>query len=324
MNCEKCKELMWDYLSNELKAEDAAQVAEHLESCQECQSEAKKVQEIMDFLTTLPEEELPEGYHVELMNKLGREKSVVPMLSVKKKKYIWKQLSVIAAGIVLVAVVGGTQGILKMRGGHEAPVQRMAAQGDKEIQDIVQAEPPQEEDDTLQEHEIFEESADTGAVKVRSVPQQKIGNESVKQKEETSPKEAKVEESVEGEAEMQRKESPPVDVGVQAKMSAQADQPQERGFLFSADTAVEETQVQQVILSVDTPEGVLDSIRDLAISLGGYEENRPSEDSIKLFIPSDYADKFMEGLKNLGEIRSILENLDNIELIPFEVTLEID
>ena len=72
MNCEKAKELLWGYYRQELTADEAAELEQHLEGCADCQEEAEFCREMVTMLNTLSEEELPEGYHTELMQKLEK------------------------------------------------------------------------------------------------------------------------------------------------------------------------------------------------------------------------------------------------------------
>ena len=96
MNCDKVKELLWAYLENKTTAEETAEIETHLEGCAACREELAQQKEIKNALASLPDEELPEGYHTELMQKLQAERKIVPFPA--KKKHGWKQMSMIAAG----------------------------------------------------------------------------------------------------------------------------------------------------------------------------------------------------------------------------------
>ena len=105
MNCEKVKELLWAYLENKTTAEETAEIETHLEGCVACREELAQQKEIKNALASLPDEELPEGYHTELMQKLQAERKIVPFPA--KKKHGWKQMSMIAAAVLVVVVAGG-------------------------------------------------------------------------------------------------------------------------------------------------------------------------------------------------------------------------
>ena len=91
MNCDKVKELLWAYLENKTTAEETAEIETHLEGCAACREELAQQKEIKNALASLPDEELPEGYHTELMQKLQAERKIVPFPA--KKKHGWKQMS---------------------------------------------------------------------------------------------------------------------------------------------------------------------------------------------------------------------------------------
>lgn len=143
MKCEYCRERLWELSCAELPAEEAQQLRAHLAECPACAEEAKLVQSLSQTLRDLPEEELPSGFHDELMLKLSREKEsriedtkeifpsetegkVVPFP--KKRKPGRRNFGLIAAAVVLVAVLGGSQGILRMRSAQDAVVQEMTQQ----------------------------------------------------------------------------------------------------------------------------------------------------------------------------------------------------
>ena len=70
MNCEAVKEMLWAYLEKETTAEETVKIEEHLKNCADCRKEWELQKEIMDSLQNIPDEALPEGYHIELMQKL--------------------------------------------------------------------------------------------------------------------------------------------------------------------------------------------------------------------------------------------------------------
>ena len=129
MNCETVKEMLWAYLEQELTAEETVKIEEHLKNCDDCRKELKLQKELMDSLQTLPEAELPEGYHAELMQKLRAEAApnVVPFPVKKKKQPMWKQWGMVAAAVLVVVAAGGMNGMLEMRESQNAAVQEMKA-----------------------------------------------------------------------------------------------------------------------------------------------------------------------------------------------------
>ena len=129
MNCEAVREMLWAYLEKELTAEEAVKIEEHLKNCADCREELKFQQEMMETLSGLPDEELPDGYHAELMQKLQAEAApnVVPFPVKKKKQPMYKQWGMIAAAVMVVVAAGGMNGMLDMRESQNAAVQEMKA-----------------------------------------------------------------------------------------------------------------------------------------------------------------------------------------------------
>ncbi|WMI81871.1 anti-sigma factor family protein [Anaerotignum sp. MB30-C6] len=337
MSCDKCRELLWGYLAQELTKEDADFVATHLAECTTCKEEAFRLQEIMDSLKNLPEEELPEGYHNELMGKLAQEIKVVPFPVRKKPQYKWKQFSLIAAAALLVVAVGGAQGILSFRGNQQNEIaQEMArdvtkgtgsdfaqnkvdAQQDVKIvveEDVSQIENYVVAEDVVQEKNIVSVQGEASQVEMRQrIPLEKASPE----KEETL---QSAEESVPPVVSQEEEIPLPMSIAQDEAVSEQAKEaPRSVDYTLMGDNIPLEAQ-QQVILTVKNKEGVLESIRDLVITLGGYEQEQAVADNIKVSVPSGKAEDFEEGLKALGETRKIEVSSKKTDFILFEVTIE--
>ena len=127
MNCEAVREMLWAYLEKETTAEETVKIEEHLNRCAACREEFDLQKEMMETLAGLPEVELPEGYHAELMQKLRVETApnVVAFPQKKKKQPMWKQMSMVAAAVMVVVAAGGMNGMLEMKESQNAAVQEM-------------------------------------------------------------------------------------------------------------------------------------------------------------------------------------------------------
>lgn len=126
MKCEKCRELLLAEQARELTVAGAAEMERHLAECADCRRDAEEDAAIWQALRSLPEEELPEGYHAELMQKLRATQNVVAFP--KKKQPKWKQLSLVAAALLLVVAAGGMNGILELRQNSMTTVMEAAEQ----------------------------------------------------------------------------------------------------------------------------------------------------------------------------------------------------
>lgn len=353
MSCEKCRELLWEYLAQELTKEETEFVASHLNECEDCREEAKQLEKIMDSIKSLPEEELPQGYHEELMGKLAAEGKVVALTPQKKPRYKWKQFGLIAAGVLLVAAFGGTQGILNMRGQKDI-AQKMAVDSEWNHEDdfvgsqnadvpeadlkIMQADDTAPEmrmekqpENTEPEMQIKKQAKGNGSEK--QLTKQAESNVPETQNSQQADDKVAVQEPLTKEeqssGENKQLEQPELSSIMKAEtsmdqmsdeVSPESAQPEARGMLVAQNEAPQ--VVQQVILTVQNKEGKLNKIRDLGTSLGGYEGENTLADNIKIFVPSNKAKEFMDGLKALGQTRTMEEPSQNPEFILFEVTLE--
>lgn len=323
MSCEKCRELLWGYLANELTKEDADFVAAHFTQCASCQEEAEQLKKIMDSLKNLPEEELPEGYHEEFMEKLAQEEKVTPLFVQKKPRYKWKQFSLVAAAVLIVAAIGGVQGALNLRGNQNGMVQKMVSDNEEGSGNTAVENPI-----TFQEEGTLDSDTELQQTKKAVAPDLRLMEQAQQNgiPQETAPQEQqKAAQNVAEELpELSVSQKVEADIdNLQDEVTPKLGQTETRSMLFAENNSEETSQAQhEVILTVAPKEGILDSIRDLAVSLGGDEVERTLEDSIKIFVPFDKAENFMDDLRELGETRSIEESFEETNTIYFEVTLE--
>ncbi|WP_352399316.1 zf-HC2 domain-containing protein [Anaerotignum sp.] len=329
MSCDKCKELLWAYLAQELNMEDANFVAMHLEQCKVCQEEAVQLQKIMDSLRNLPEEELPEGYHDELMDKLAQETKVVPLPVRKKPQYKWKQFSLVAAAALLVVAVGGAQGVLSLRGNQNEIVQEMSEGGAEDMNNSVVANTEDSQDSAVGATGVAEQ-----AEKMEATP--KVAPEVVPKQE----KQLNAPQGTQNQAQQKAMQAEPESLPKAVSQKEEGTAPiamnqgqedsasklgnlETRGFTYTLmDEEPSVEAQQQVILTVENKEGMIDNVRTLATSLGGYEVGKAEDDTLKISIPSTKSADFVSGLKKLGETRSIELSTEKTDDVIFEVTVE--
>jgi anti-sigma factor RsiW len=63
MNCEECLDLITAYLDDEIAAKEARDFEEHLLACDACRSEFQQMRMVTDAVRSLPEVDLPLGFH---------------------------------------------------------------------------------------------------------------------------------------------------------------------------------------------------------------------------------------------------------------------
>ncbi|WP_418204941.1 zf-HC2 domain-containing protein [Anaerotignum faecicola] len=309
MNCDKVKELLWAYLENKTTAEETAEIETHLEGCAACREELAQQKEIKNALASLPDEELPEDYHTELMQKLQAERKVVPFPA--KKKHGWKQMSMIAAAVLVVVVAGGTRGMLEMRQNQNEEIEQILFEDTALMADTGEEAAEQTAADSATENNAAEKS-DTK--ENFSEQETKKAKKPVSQK--TAPKEATPKEATPKEA--TPKETTPKETAKSFWSDRAATMPKAALYASEAENAVDsETLVSDtramdsnaadsMTLQVEKKETALQAIRKSIEEAGGYEESS-ADDVIQAVIPvANYAD-FLEQVGKLGEIQAFFQ-----------------
>lgn len=307
MNCDKVKELLWAYLENKTTAEEAAEIETHLEGCAACREELAQQKEIKNALASLPDEELPEDYHTELMQKLQAERKVVPFPA--KKKHGWKQMSMIAAAVLVVVVAGSTRGMLEMRQNQNEEIEQILFEDTALMADTGEEAAEQTAADSATENNAAEKS-DTK--EDFSEQETKKAKKPVSQK--TAPKETTPKEATEATP----KETTPKETAKSFWSDGAATMPKAALYASEAENAVDsETLVSDtramdsnaadsMTLQVEKKETALQAIRKSIEDCGGYEESS-ADDVIQAVIPvANYAD-FLEQVGKLGEIQAFFQ-----------------
>lgn len=306
MNCDKVKELLWAYLENKTTAEETAEIETHLEGCAACREELAQQKEIKNALASLPDEELPEDYHTELMQKLQAERKVVPFPA--KKKHGWKQMSMIAAAVLVVVVAGGTRGMLEMRQNQNEEIEQILFEDTALMADTGEEAAEQTAADSATENNAAEKS-DTK--EDFSEQETKKAKKPVSQK--TAPKEATPKEATPKEA--TPKETTPKETAKSfwsdgaatmpkaALYASEAENAMDSEALVSGTRAMDSNAADSMTLQVEKKETALQAIRKSIEEAGGYEESS-ADDVIQAVIPAEnYAD-FLEQVGKLGEIQA--------------------
>lgn len=291
MKCEDCRELLWAYLEQELNEEETARMQQHLGECADCRAEAEAQKEIMEFLRSLPEEELPEGYHQELMQKLNTEAAhnVVPF-PVKKKQLKWRQLSMIAAAALVVVAAGGINGMMKMRQSQNEAVYQIEAAADTAVPFEVEEVTEESIGDEAEKQPVEAKQKTDGGKETVSVTE--INNASVAS---GQPNAVRDEKKADFSA-----ESSPVEGSIpQVASIAENDTAAPYSMIRSVATAATDT----AILQAENLEMAKAAIRDCIAAAGGYEETASAENSIFAVIPMEKFEEFEKALEGFGELQ---------------------
>ena len=306
MNCDKVKELLWAYLENKTTAEETAEIETHLEGCAACREELAQQKEIKNALASLPDEELPKDYHTELMQKLQAERKVVPFPA--KKKHGWKQMSMIAAAVLVVVVAGGTRGMLEMRQNQNEEIQQILFEDTALMADTGEEAAEQTAADSATESNAAEKSdtkedfSEQETKKAKKPVSQKTAPKETTPKEAT-PKEATPKETTPKETAKSFWSNGAATMPKAALYASEAENAMDSETLVSGTRAMDSNAADSMTLQVEKKETALQAIRKSIEEAGGYEGSS-ADDVIQAVIPvANYAD-FLEQVGKLGEIQA--------------------
>lgn len=309
MNCDKVKELLWAYLENKTTAEETAEIETHLEGCAACREELAQQKEIKNALASLPDEELPEDYHTELMQKLQAERKVVPFPA--KKKHGWKQMSMIAAAVLVVVVAGGTRGMLEMRQNQNEEIEQILFEDTALMADTGEEAAEQTAADSATENNAVEKSdtkedfSEQETKKAKKPVSQKTAPKEITPKEAT-PKEATPKETTPKETAKSFWSDGAATMPKAALYASEAENAMDSETLVSGTRAMDSNAADSMTLQVEKKETALQAIRKSIEEAGGYEESS-ADDVIQAVIPvANYAD-FLEQVGKLGEIQALFQ-----------------
>lgn len=309
MNCDKVKELLWAYLENKTTAEETAEIETHLEGCAACREELAQQKEIKNALASLPDEELPKDYHTELMQKLQAERKVVPFPA--KKKHGWKQMSMIAAAVLVVVVAGGMRGMLEMRQNQNEEIEQILFEDTALMADTGEEAAEQTAADSVTENNAVEKSdtkedfSEQETKKAKKPVSQKTAPKETTPKEAT-PKEATPKETTPKETAKSFWSDRAATMPKAALYASEAENAMDSEALVSDTRAMDSNAADSMTLQVEKKETALQAIRKSIEEAGGYEESS-ADDVIQAVIPvANYAD-FLEQVGKLGEIQAFFQ-----------------
>ena len=309
MNCDKVKKLLWAYLENKTTAEETAEIETHLEGCAACREELAQQKEMKNVLASLPDEELPEGYHTELMQKLQAERKVVPFPA--KKKHGWKQMSMIAAAVLVVVVAGGTRGMLEMRQNQNEEIEQILFENTALTADTGEETAEQTAADSATESNAAEKSdtkedfSEQETKKVKKPVSQKTAPKETTPKEAT-PKETTPKETTPKETAKSFRSEGAATMPKAALYASEAENAMDSETLVSGTRAADSNAADSMTLQVAEKETALQAIRKSIEEAGGYEGSSV-DDVIQAVIPvANYAD-FLEQVGKLGEIQALFQ-----------------
>lgn len=167
VKCEKLLEMISPYLDGELQEEEKEEFLAHLEQCPQCKKEVEELEQLLHDFSEIPEVELPDGFHEELMAKI-KDSVVVPISIQKKKNTPWRKIIAVAAVFAIVVLAGG--GIQELSKETKKPLQQSSV-ADGEDQFLLSVE--FDEDEKLEgtdESEVATEESTAGTAQSETKP----------------------------------------------------------------------------------------------------------------------------------------------------------
>lgn len=336
MNCIQCKEYLLEYAEGTLSASLQKQVKEHIDSCPACAQEAALFAQMTDILQDMPEVDLPDGYHTELMQKIQKEaKTVLPFPTAKRRN--WKNIGLIAAAVVLIAAAGGVQGIQKLRTAQDAVVaettqprtvsenmtQEQEATTPQMANTVTQpsisetTQTPEQNMDTTTQDIATPETSTQPSKDVTSVTNHNPTEQSNITSQEATPKEATPQETLSQENVPQEASSQPQGVTTEeSQMVAQPQMAQETptsgggAEIASANAGIsvmrsaqnESDPAYQATLVVTDIGQSLQAVRESMLDLGGTEQTS-TENSVTFTVAVEKIDNVFTKLRQIGTLQ---------------------
>ena len=240
------------------------------------------------------------------MQKLKTERKVVPFPA--KKKHGWKQMSMIAAAVLVVVVAGGTRGMLEMRQNQNEEIEQILFEDTALMADTGEEAAEQTAADSVTENNAAEKSdtkedfSEQETKKAKKPVSQKTAPKETTPKEAT-PKEATPKETTPKETAKSFWSNGAATMPKAALYASEAENAMDSETLVSGTRAMDSNAADSMTLQVEKKETALQAIRKSIEEAGGYEESS-ADDVIQAVIPvANYAD-FLEQVGKLGEIQA--------------------
>ncbi len=306
MKCVDCKENLWAYLENDVSADMAQEIQQHLQVCQNCQEELKWTQNMMQALHDLPDATLPDGYHAELMQKIEKEAKQNNVVSFPKAKTKnWRNFGLVAAAVLLVAAVGGLQGIQQMRQPYDAVV----AEANRPVpirQEETKTEERAEQTKKLQGAPDVQEYH---AVEVQEAKQEP----SIPQKQTVSIQDAKTQEPMQV-----FYDAPPQATGIEPVESEQDTQ-----RLMTNRANIQQTETEYVTLTVKNQQTALEDIQKAAENLSLQAVT--TENQVTISMQYQQKTDFYTALQDMGDLTidtKVSESIQAEDIIQVQITCQ--
>ncbi len=139
MDCDRAYEFMSLYIDDNLDEQEETAFLEHIKSCARCASEFSVLKETVECINSLPDYELPEGYHEELMTKISALEQIPKKV---KKSFGYTKYAAAAACAVVMLVVASLFGDMLLSGRYSAKSARLQQEYAASSSEVESYAPP--------------------------------------------------------------------------------------------------------------------------------------------------------------------------------------
>ena len=332
MKCAYCKENIWAYLEGSLSQEMAQEIEKHLLVCADCKEEADLIKNMMQALHSLPSVELPQGYHAELMQKIEKEANTTNVVAFpKNRKTNWKNMGLVAAALLVVAVAGGIQGIQRMKQPQDAiiaQIQEPIQPETETINDNTTVQPKQQNETVniqISEKIIQEpEQAVIPKQQERETEQPKQQVVQSKPKTTAMQQNQSTQENAQKQQVQQNTTQPQTYTVEQTKQTPQmADMTSSGEQLLQSRANTQQPETAYATLSVEDTQKAVESLKIMAENLS--LEVSTKENQVTVSMQYQQMADFYEDLKDLGDLTmetEISENMEEETIVLVQITCE--
>ncbi len=337
MKCAYCKENIWAYLEGSLSQDMAQEIEKHLLVCADCKEEADLIKDMMQALHSLPNVELPQGYHAELMQKIEKEANTTNVVAFpKNRKTNWKNMGLVAAALLVVVAAGGIQGIQRMKQPQDAIIAQMQEPIQPETETINDtAVQPKQQNETVktQISENVIQEPEQAVIPKQQEPEAEQPKQQVAQSKPKTPVVQQNQSTQENapKQQVQQNATQPQTFTVEqtkqtpqmADMASSDGQSSGGGQLLQSRANTQQPETAYATLSVEDTQKAVESLKTVAENLS--LEVSTEENQVTVSMQYQQMADFYEDLKDLGDLTietEISESMEEETVVLVQITCE--
>ncbi len=303
MDCEKARDQFSSLLGGELNPIDEQIIREHVTSCEECQKEWKRFSEMMRWVHSIDEEEVPEGFLLEIKKEMGerKERGLSPGKGRWRGFNVFPSLKIPIQAVAMVAIVFLALYLTKMmpvETPHKKAIEQAKApysEEKKKEMDLVSKE-------VKEERKARQSPLDTSPLKRMEQAKPPVLEEKGMAREAYVPeikREERKSSEPSPETEMATVETPrPKEIG-KVKVPLMEERKIEKELVKKEKISLAAKPPQEITLRVSDRETALSQLRELIKQFGG-EIVKTEENVLLASLPAASFSEFEKGLVELS------------------------